>query len=53
MKLAGAIWLTLFAITLTFVMGVVVWAFAGPTMATVIFVAAILLFVVLPARARR
>lgn len=53
MKLAGAIWLTLFAILLTFIMGVVVWAFAGPTMAIAIFLAAVLLFVVLPARARR
>ena len=53
MNVAGMVWLTLFGILLTFVMGMVVWAFAGPTMAIVIFGAAVLLFVVVPAAARR
>ena len=49
MKLAGMIWLALFGVTLTFIMGVIVWALAGPTEAVAIFAAAVLLFVALPA----
>ena len=53
MRIAGAIWVALFGILLTFVMGVIVWAVAGPTLALVIYAGAILLFVVLPYRLSR
>lgn len=51
-RLASAVWVTLFALLLTFIMGVVVWAVAGPTLALVIFACEFVLFVWLPWRAR-
>lgn len=52
-RLAAAIWVALFGLLLTFVMGVIVWAVAGPTLAVLIFAGAVILFVWLPARATR
>lgn len=51
-RIAGAIWVTLFGVLLTFVMGVIVWAVAGPVLAILIYVAAIVLFIVLPFKLR-
>lgn len=52
MRLAGALWLTLFAVLVTFIVGVIIWAVAGPTVAILIFAAALVLFVWLPLKAR-
>lgn len=52
-RVAAAVWVALFGILLTFVMGVIVWAVAGPTLAILIFAAVLILFVWLPARMRR
>lgn len=51
--MAAAIWLALFGILLVFVVGVIIWAVAGPVLAILIFAAAVILFVWLPWRARR
>lgn len=51
--IANAIWLALFGILLTFVMGVIVWALAGPTMSLIIFAVALILFVWLPWKTRK
>ena len=52
-KLIGALWLTLFGLLLTFLMGVVVWAVAGPTLAIVIFAIVLVVFVWFPLAARK
>lgn len=49
-KVAAAVWVTLFGLLLTFIMGVIVWAVAGPLLAIVIFAAVFVLFVWLPYR---
>ena len=50
MKLAWAIWTTLFGVLLTFVMGVIVWSLVGPVFALIIYAAAVFLFVWIPYR---
>jgi hypothetical protein len=52
-KIARGLWVTLFALLLTFIVGGIIWAFAGTTYTVVIFALAIGLFVVLPLSAAR
>ena len=53
MNLAAGIWLALFGILATFIMGVVVWALAGATEAIIVYAAVVLLFVWLPWKTRK
>lgn len=52
-KIFSGLWLALFGILLTFIVGVIIWAVAGPTEAIIIFVVAFALFGVLPVYAAR